>query len=161
MTLLVDAGSLICSGAAIDLNATEHTMSMNAFWSVPDVPAKSTGSSYNIRLAQGRYTGFSNPTHQITGLYDDTGRAYNNFTSLAENGAYFVTGSMLSGMIMSGGVFALIDEKIITASEFGNGSMVYVVPTAYNVIRTPRSDKGSSGVGYMVEYSISFKEVQV
>ena len=47
--LLVDAGSLVCSGAAISFNAIEHTMGLNTFWNVPDVGGKSTGSSYGWR----------------------------------------------------------------------------------------------------------------
>ena len=159
--LLVDAGSVVCSGAAMDFNATNHTMSFNAYWNVPPVPSKSTGSSYNIRLAGAQFTGVENPEHTITGVYDDTGRSYDNFTSLTTDGAYRMTGSMLKGVLMAGSVFALIDSEVIKAATFGSGSMVYVVPQSYNVIRTPSSASSKTNRGYVIDYSIKLKEVQV
>lgn len=156
--ILVDAGSLVASGAAMDFNATEHTMSLNTFWTVPDIPAKPVGSSYNDRLAEGKYVGFTNPTHQITGFYDDTGLSYTH--DLSGKGYYFMTGSMLKGISISGSVFALIDSEVIKASNFGEGSMVYVVPIGYNVIRNPNSG-GKDNRGYMVNYSMNFKEIKV
>lgn len=157
MVLLVDAGSLVCSGAAMDLNATEHTFGINAYWNIRDVPGKPK-TNYNTRLAQGKYTGFANPIHRVMGIYDDTGRAYTQ--DLASNGYYFVTGSMLAGMMMAGSMFALISNKI-TYSEFGSGSMVYVAPKSYNIIRTATSDKGAGGVGYIIDYSLELQEVKV
>lgn len=159
--LLIDAGSLVVSGAAIDLNAREHSMTLNTFWKAPQVPFNPTGSSYNLRLPQAQYTGIEPPTHQISGFYDDTGRGYNNSTSLADNGAYFITGSMLKGIALSGSVFALVDSEVIQASNFGSGSMVYVVPTSYNLSRANINSAGDGTVGYQVDYSITFTEIQV
>ena len=159
--LLVDAGSVVVSGAAIDLNAQEHSMNFNTFWNVPDTPGKATGSNFNTRLSQGRYAGYTGPVHQITGYYDDTGRGYNNFTSLANNGAYFLTGSMLVGIALSGSQFALIDSEVIKARDYGSGSMTYVVPIDYSVSRAVTSSAGAGSVGYIVNYNLKLKEVQV
>jgi len=160
MTILVDAGSLICSGAAIDLQATEHTATMNAFWNVPSVPGRSTGSSYNWRLAEGQYSGIANPGHQITGVYDTLLNAGTNKTNLTDNGAYFVTGSMLAGIMMSGSVFALIDDRVNTISEYGSGSMVYVAPISFKILR-PNTSRKSSTRGYILDYSLDMIEVKV
>ena len=160
--LVIDSGSVIASGNAINLMAIEHTLSMNGFWNVPQVPSKDTGSSHNLRLAQGKYTGYANPTHSITGIYDATNNtAYDNFNSLANEGFYFATGSMLSGMILAGTPLALIDANMIGYSNYGSGSMVYVVPVSYKAVRTPESDKGAGSTGYLIEYSMDFAEVQV
>lgn len=160
MVLLVDAGSLVVSGAAMDLQATEHTATWDAYWSVPDVPGRSTGSSYNQRLAGGQYTGITNPGHQITGVYDTLLNAGTNATNLTSNGAYSITGSMLSGIMMTGSVFALIDARVNTISEFGSGSMVFVVPTSYKILR-PNTSRKASTRGYFIDYSLSMKEIKV
>ena len=159
--ILVDAGSLVCSGATIDLNATEHMMTANAYWTVPQVPAKGTTNIYNLRLGQAQFVGIEGPSHKITGIYDDTGRSYNNYTSLVSNGAYYITGSMLGGIVMAGSMFALIDEEVIKCSNYGSGSMAYVVPVGYNVSRAPSSAYKSTKKGYIVKYSIDLKQVQV
>jgi hypothetical protein len=159
--LLIDAGSVICSGAPMFLNAREHSQSVNAYWAIPQAPAKSTGSSYNIRLAQGKYTGFDNPHHMITGVYDDSGTSYDNFTSLTNKGYYYITGSMLKGIMLAGTMFALIDKEVIHGSIFGGGSMVYVAPISAKSIRTPLPSRGSGSEGYAVNYSIELQEIQV
>jgi len=159
--ILVDAGSLVCSGAAMDLNATQHTMTSNAYWTAPQVPSKGTTNIYNSRLAQSQFVGIEGPEHKISGMYDDTGRSYNNYTSLTTQGSYRITGSMLGGVLMAGSMFALIDEEVIKTTNYGNGSMAYVVPVSYNVIRTPDSAYTNTKRGYLISYSIDFKQVQV
>ena len=63
-------------------------------------------------------------------------------------------------------MFVLIDPLVNTSTGYGNGSMCYVVPASFNQIRTPATDKGGADTdktkrGYIIDYSMSFREVQV
>ena len=159
--LLIDCGSLVCSGAPKFLNATEHTFTLNSFWQIPQVPGKAGSATYNQRLPQARTTGFESPTHNINGLYDDTGRSYNNSTSLATYGYYYITGSMLRGIMLAGSTFALIDDMMVQGTGMGGGSMVYVVPTSFKSVRTPTTAISTGSTGVVIDYNLSFNEVQV
>ena len=159
MTFLVDAGSIIASGDRIDLNATELTYQHNNLFQVPQVPGKSTGSSWNFRLPVARYSGFESIQYTVNGFFDDTGTSYKNPPTGTTN--YFITGSMLHGLATSGSVYALIDPRIINARPTGSGSLAYVIISGYKMARNTQSAISSSDIGYVMDYSLELREIQV
>jgi len=60
------------SGSTIVLNAKNINTNWGIFTNKTDKPRVSVAASYATTLATGINTGFSNPTHTITGTYDLT-----------------------------------------------------------------------------------------
>jgi len=159
MTFLVCPGSLVASGDLINMNATDFTQTHANFAIAPQVPGKSTGSSWNFRLAKGKYVGFENPIYIVNGMIDDSGMSHNNPDTGTTN--YHMTGSMLRGLALTGSVVALIDNKIISASPYGEGSLAYCMVKGYNISRNNQTATTNTDVGYLLNYTMDFVEVQI
>lgn len=157
MTFIIDPGSFVASGAQIDMNATEINYTVATLNQIPQVPGKSTGSSYNFRLPKGKSTGFEAPVTVVQGVID-TGTS--NYTNPDSSGMYRMTGSMLKGLALTGSMVAVIDNKAIVATPTGGGSMIYCMVNGYNLTRNNMSHDGTDS-GYIMGYQIDLTEVQV
>lgn len=69
-TRITITNAQVNSGATIDLKAKTIRTTWETFTNVRDTPSKSVSDTYDARLGKGINTGFSNPVHIITGVFD-------------------------------------------------------------------------------------------
>lgn len=69
-TIITLTNPEVNSGLSLNVYAKSLKTNIECYTNVEDTPHTSVTASYDSRLAKGRNTGFKNPTHILTGVYD-------------------------------------------------------------------------------------------
>jgi len=144
-------GSNPLAGSVIWMDATEVTYALNASVDTAQTPGKYAGSSWNSRLPKTKYLGVEIPTITMAGVIDAKNLSY--ATNPDSSGRLHQTGSMLRGIIAAGSICLFDDWAIPNSPIYVNAKGIRITHSA--------TSQAEGSVGYVLDYSMDFEEVQI